>query len=56
MTKTLVPNTRFVTVPMPDALYAEAKTRATEDERTLVSIIRLALREYLERQGVTGEE
>ena len=70
-TKAKAPATRFVTVPMPEDLYTEAKTLAAEQERALVSLIRLAIKEYLgfqrdeallriaeevRRQHMTGQE
>ena len=61
-TKAKALSTRFVTVPLPEDLYTEAKTLAAEEERALVSLIRLALKEYLgrrdsaERQVVTLED
>ena len=50
------PDKRWITVRVMDDMYAHLEQIAAEEERSLSSVVRVAVREYLERQGVTGQE
>lgn len=44
------------TLNLPDALFAEAKSRAHSEGRTLTSFLEEALREHLARETARGED
>lgn len=39
-----------------DDMYAQLEQVAAEEERSISSVVRVAVRFYLERQEVTGDE